>query len=191
MKSILVTTLALVLTGCAAASDPGAMMYAVSDATIISESSPLHNSVNLADVTGGKDTNPLWVSKVSNEDFAEALSQTLSAHTMLATGEGDYLLTATLQKLKQPVLGGIDLKVTSTVKYELTKVSTGETVMSEVIETPYTAKFSDAFIAVERLKLANEGSIKSNIERLIKTMIRNVNAMSVPVASITGSDMKG
>lgn len=184
MKKILITAAAaFCLTACATASQPGAMVPAVSADSIVTSQSKLFEAVTVAPVNGGKKTNPLWTSEVSNEDFAEALRQSFAAHAMLATDSGDYRLDAELVKLKQPVMG-IDMSVTSDVKYTLTNTATGAVVFEDVISKKYTAKMSDAFVGVKRLQLANEGSIKSNISALIETMINKVDGMSAPMASV-------
>jgi len=180
-KHIILATAILALSGCASASKPGAMVPTVSAATLIKADSPLTDAITVGDVTGGKKTNPLWTSEVASEDFAEALRQSFAAHAMLATDSGDYRLDADLEKLKQPVLG-TSMKVTSTVKYTLTDVSTGAVVFEDTIETPYTAKFSDSFVAVKRLQLANEGSIKTNIGTMIERIIAAVDSGSAPIA---------
>jgi hypothetical protein len=46
--------------------------------------------------------------------------------------------------------------------------------------TTYTAKFSDAFIALERLKLANEGAGRENITELIDRLYK----LDLPAGSI-------
>ena len=183
MKKLLILSTGLLLMGCATASQPGAMLAPVTEATMIDSTSQLHESVSLNGVEGGKETNPLWTSKVSNDDFAEALRQSLAAHAMLSTDEGDYRLNAELVKLKQP-LAGVNMSVTSTVKYTLTNVATGDVVFDETIEEKYTAKMGDAFVGVKRLQLANEGSIKSNISSLISMMIEKVDGMSKPMVSV-------
>jgi hypothetical protein len=184
--------LALLVGGCAAASNPGAMMVPVSETTIIGKDSALRQSVSLGTIGGGKETSPLWKSNISNEDFAEALRQSLAAHAMLA-GEagGAYTLTAELTEVKQPLVG-FDMTVTTAVKYTLTNAKTGETVFSEVITTPYTAKMSDAFVGTKRLQLANEGSARENIGELIRRMIAAVdNAKGEAGALISRIDVSG
>ncbi len=171
MKRFLtLAVVAITVSGCASASDPGAMAVGVTQATLIADTSPLHHAVNAPTVTGGKDTNPLWVSNVSNGDFAEALRQTLAADTILATDKGRFNLAAQLVSLKQPMMG-FDMTVTADVKYTLTDVATGKVVWQKELTTPYTAKLSDAFLGVERLKLANEGAIKANISQMIAALI--------------------
>ena len=63
------------------------------------------------------------------------------------------------------------MTVTSTVIYRITNAA-GEHICDEIITTPCTAHLSDALPAVERLRLANEGSIKANIQRFIGSLIR-------------------
>ena len=169
-KFFTLAVVAITVSGCASASDPGAMAVGVTQSTLIADSSPLHHAVTAPTVTGGKDTNPLWVSNVSNADFAEALRQTLAADTILATDKGRFNLAAQLVSLKQPMVG-LDMTVTADVKYTLTDVASGKVVWQKELTTPYTAKFSDAFLGVERLKLANEGAIKTNIEQMIAALI--------------------
>lgn len=170
MKKLLVAMAALSVAACASASNPGAMVAPVTEQTIISENSVLHQSIAMGDVTGGRDTNPLWTSQVSSEDFAEALRQTFAAHAMLATDAGEFRLDAELVELEQP-FAGFDMTVTSQVRYTLTAMGSGDIVFEEVIEQAYTAQMSDAFVGVERLRLANEGSIRDNITALINSMI--------------------
>ena len=79
-------------------------------------------------------------------------------------------LTAHLIELEQP-LAGFDVEVTSTVQYVVTRRSDGVVVLDETIVTPYTEDFSSTFLAVERLRLANEGAIRRNIETFITTLI--------------------
>lgn len=193
MKKFIVLALAgLALTGCASASKPGAMAVAVTPSTLIDQESVLKNAIAQPTVIGGKDTNPLWVSNVSNADFAEALRQSLSANTMLATDTARFKLSAQLVELKQPFMG-IDMTVTAKVQYTLTDAASGKTVWSKEIVTPYTAKMSDAFMGVKRLQLANEGAIKTNIEQLIAELIKEskTNAELGAVASVVDARILG
>lgn len=180
MVRIVLLVMALALSACASASKPGAMVPLVNEKTVIAENSLLRNAITVTEVTGGKRTNPLWKSDVSSEDFTEALRQTLAAHAMLAPEQGRYSLEAELIKLKQPMFG-IDAKVTSTVKYRLVDTATAAPVMEKIIENAYTASFSDAFVGVERLRLANEGSIKGNISQLMDALVTALAAYSPPV----------
>ena len=38
------------------------------------------------------------------------------------------------------------------------------------MEAPHTAAFDEAFLGAERLRIANEGSVKSNIGKLIQRL---------------------
>lgn len=170
MKKLILLAAAAALSACASASKPGAMVAPVSEATIIADQSPLREAFVVGAVNGGKETNPLWTSEVSNADFAEALRQSLAAHAMLSAVEGKYRLDAEMLKLKQP-FAGFNMTVTSTVRYKVTDVAGGAVVFDETVETPYTAEVGDSFLAVKRLQLANEGSIKGNISKLIELLI--------------------
>ncbi len=179
MKYTLVLMVGLVLSGCATASKPGAMVAPVTEETLIEDGSPLNAAFSVGSVSGGQETNPLWTSEVSNEDFAEALRQSFAAHAMLATDAGQYRLDATLEKLKQP-FAGLNLTVVSDVNYVLTDIATGDAVFERTITQEYTAGVGEAFMAVERLRLANEGSIKGNISQLIEALVNHFEGEEAP-----------
>jgi len=132
-------------------------------------------------VTGGEETSPLWVSKVSDNDFKQALTQSLRSNGLLADNPGaaKYRLDVNLLTLSQP-LAGIDMTVKAAVQYTLIDAASGRRVLRETISSSYTAKFGDALVAVERLRLANEGAIRKNISDFIDFLIRT----KEPIADI-------
>ena len=81
---------------------------------------------------------------------------------------GPNVLTATLVDLKQPLVG-TSLTVTSIVRYAM-KNASGQSVFDQTITASYTAAFSDSLLAVERLRLANEGSARANIAKFIAAL---------------------
>lgn len=156
--------------GCASGARTGAMTVAASPDTIIGDSSPLHSVIQVGTVTGGNETNPLWKSNVSNENFRAALEQSLALHAMKAPDRGRYIVNAELVSLDRP-FGGFDLTVTAKVHYTVVATGSQAVKLDTVMETPYTANFSDAFMGVERLRLANEGAMHQNIDAIIKRLI--------------------
>jgi hypothetical protein len=122
-------------------------------------------------VSGGGETNPMWMSNVSAAEFAEALRLSLIAHQMLSPVQerARYHLDASLKQVDRPFVG-FDLTVTTTVDYAVRDSAKGEPRYSKTVVAPYTATVSDAFLAVKRLQLANEGSVKENIRRFIEAV---------------------
>lgn len=98
---------------------------------------------------------------------------------MLATETNKYRLDADLIGLKQP-FAGLDMTVTSTVQYTLTDLDANEVVYASEVKTPYTAKMGDSFVGVQRLKLANEGSIRTNLSAMISEMVASMKGEAVP-----------
>ena len=139
---------------------------------ITQTNSALKNSVGVKEVTGGRETNPMWTSQVSSDAFRRALEQSLENAGMFSkiVAGSKYQLTADLTRLDQPMMG-FDMTVTSTVRYSLIETQTRNEVYSRVIQIGYTAKMSDAFVGTQRLKLANEGAVKANIQGLINDLI--------------------
>lgn len=161
---------AIWLVGCATPASSTNMTLRAAEATEVRQRTPeaLKGNVALRDVTGGKETNPAWVSNVSSSEFERALEESLRSVGMLSSNRqtGRYQLVAHLEKLDQP-FAGFDMTVTSTVGYSLVERSTGKAVWQKSLVTPYTAKMGDAFVGSERLRLANEGTIRQNISQLI------------------------
>ncbi|MEM8793011.1 MAG: hypothetical protein AAGE80_15435 [Pseudomonadota bacterium] len=150
------------------------MVTTVTETTLLPEGSPLAASVELGTVSGGEETNPLWKSEVSNEAFRTALNQSLAVTAILAPQDGPLQVDANLLELDQP-FGGFNLTVTTTARYTVANQA-GDVVFEETIVTPHTAEFSEAFLGAERLRLANEGSVKKNISRFIEMLIEQSEA---------------
>lgn len=176
-------SLLLLLGACASGAVPGAMVPPLGPGTIIAETSRLRQAVALGTVDGGKETNPLWTSQVSSEAFAQALRQSLATHAMLAIGGGVYRLDASLLELKQPI-AGFDLEVTARVRYRLTRMADSGVIYETEITNAFAAAFSSSYLAVERLRLANEGAVRENIGRFLAAVIaeeaRNPAAFAAP-----------
>lgn len=174
MKSIsLVALLALsvsLLSGCATPARTDQMFAQVSPAQRIANT-PLRNNVAVKDVSGGKDTNPMWMSNVGNSEFEQALEGSLRDAGLLSAGKqaGKYLLTAHMEKVDQPMFGA-SMTVTATVNYVLTERATGKEVLNRTVSLPFTAAWNSSFVGSERLRLANEGAIRVNIGKIIEDM---------------------
>jgi hypothetical protein len=164
------TPLALaILTGCAAPA--GIEKMTVNEPIFQTANSPLKKSVAVTSVTGGKETNPMWSSQVSTESFQRALELSLRYVGLSdpLTSANKYHLTADILQISQPMLG-LDMTVSANVKYSLIDASTRKEIFSKIILGTFTAKFSSAFSGAERLKLANEGAAKTNIQLLVNEL---------------------
>jgi hypothetical protein len=159
----------LVAAGCASAARTDGMIVAVSPDTVIGDASPLRGAIRVGTVSGGGETNPLWRSNVAADDFRTALEQSLAARAMIAASPGRYTVNAELVSLERP-LAAFDTTVTAKVRY--TVLAAGQAIkLDETIVTPFTVNFSDAPFGPERLRLANEGAMRTNIETFIKRLI--------------------
>lgn len=161
----------LLMLGLAACSQPAqisGMIAPVSETTRIDDASPLRDAIEIVMVEGGRATNPLWISDVGNPEFRAALQQSLALHRIAAQGAGPLRLEVRLTEIDQP-LAGISMTVSATVRYTL-RAADGAVVFDQPITNTYTAEFSDAFMAVERLQLANEGAMRGNIASFIAAL---------------------
>jgi hypothetical protein len=161
---------ASLLSGCAAPARIDQMTASVSPQQRIAPTS-LRTNIAVRDVTGGKETNPMWVSNVGNSEFEQALEASLREAGLLAPGKqaGKYMLVAHLENVDQP-LAGFNMTVTATVSYSLVERATGKEVLQRRVSLPYTATMGAAFSGTERLRIANEGAIRVNITQLINDL---------------------
>lgn len=135
------------------------------------------NHIAVEMVTGGKETNPLWTSMVNANEFKQALAKSLDNARLYHSDQktAPYRLEASLNKLDQPLIG-LDMTVTCHATYRIFNNKTNKVVYEKTLKTPYTEKFTNAFLGTERLKMANEGAVKANIKGLINDLY-NVNSL--------------
>lgn len=155
----------LYLFGCASGAKMESMIYQGDQKAYDAK---LKNDMKLDAVSGGKKTNPAWASNISNEAFSGALKESLKKQGLFSEN-GKYKLQVKMLKLDKPMFG-LDLNVTTHVQYILTDTSSNKIILEETIVASHTATFQDAFAAVKRLRLANEGSGLKNIEGILNKL---------------------
>jgi len=162
ISAISIMLAALGLAGCASAAKPEAMIVNTQQTGKPFPQSFSH-AMCVRNVAGGEKTNALWVSKVDNDGFRSALNSSLGAAGLTAASDGcAYPIDVNLLGLSQPAIG-FDMTVTAHVNYKVYD-SKAQPVLLETIDSPFTATMSDAFVGAERLRLANEGAIRTSIQ---------------------------
>jgi hypothetical protein len=166
-----VAAMAASLSACAGAARPDNMIVTTNGAAALAPADPGYKAFRVTHVDGGSKTNPVWMSAVSSDDFQKALEDSLRVMGLLADDPASAKteITANLQDLQRP-LAGIDMTVTSRVHYSAKSTTGQQVVFDDVVAASGTAKFSDSLLAVERLRLANEASIKENIKSFIERL---------------------
>lgn len=167
-KFIVATISVLFLAACAQPARVSQMAVSNVLTNVTSASPELLGAVTVGEVGGGQATNPIWTSQVDNPQFREALERSLEFNGLLAGGAtpGRLVVSANLIELDQPLFG-LNLTVTPRIAYRVTERASSTDVFREELITPYTAEFGSAFIAVERLRIANEGAIRESIRRFL------------------------
>ncbi len=128
----------------------------------------LKKQIDVESVSGGEKTNPAWTSEISNENFSLALKRSLD-HYGLFSAVGRYQLDVQMLDVDQPLFG-LDMTVTTRVRYSLTDMESNRVVIDEIVSAPYTATVGEAFLGAERLRKANEGSGKKSIQFLLERL---------------------
>ena len=161
-SAAIIIAAAIGLGGCASAAKPEAMVVNTQTSDKPFPQSFSH-AMCVRNVTGGEKTNPLWVSKVDNDGFRTALKSSLSAVNLEAASDGcTYPIDVNLLGLSQPSIG-FDMTVTAHVNYKVYDPK-AQPVLLETIDSPFTATMKDAFVGVERLRMANEGAVRTSIQ---------------------------
>ena len=165
-RYLLIGATALLLTACA---EPAQQQNMIASAAPSAAGGPLASTMCVKQVSGGEETNPLWTSEVDDAAFRGALEASLRNSGLAAASPSDCRLdvVANLLGLAQPI-AGFDMEVTANVNYSVLNSGSDDAYFESTVTTPYTANFSDAFAGVTRLRLANEGAIRTNITEFIK-----------------------
>lgn len=155
------------LGACASAARPEAMTVLPSSITAAMPSETGYRSIRVTTVSGGGQTNALWLSNVSNAEFKTALEGSLKAANLF---NGDMAapmsLNASLIDLQRP-LAGLDMTVTSRVRYSVTDRA-GGIVFDDTVAATGTATMGQSLLAADRIRLANEASVRENIKGFIE-----------------------
>ncbi len=133
--------------------------------------SKLKNQIEIKEGQGGQETNPLLTSEISGKDFSDALAISLNRANLLTKDNGRYDLNSNVISVKQP-FAGLDLTVRMNVHYTLKDNNSNRMLIDKYISSEYTAKFSDSYYAVERLKKANEGAARNNIKKFVDELAK-------------------
>jgi hypothetical protein len=171
MKSIellVMAGMATLLVGCASAAKMESMAYVGPNAQQKVYDDDLRQEVSMGPVSGGSETSAAWTSEIGSEEFSGAVRTTLQEQGLLSDN-GKFRLTVMLVRVDQP-LAGLNMTVTTEVRYILRESASGEAVLDETVVASHTATVGDAFAGVKRLRLANEGSARKNIERLLEVL---------------------
>jgi hypothetical protein len=155
----------VVLSGCASAARPKAM--------IPIPSSSIHKSA--ADIVvlviGGRETSAMAASQISNEDFAQAIRESFEQSGLfqkaLSDGLAKYRLDAFITQVNQPMFG-FAMTVSMEVNYTLARTAPQGVIWQKAISSSYTAAVSEAFVGVTRLRIANEGAARNNIDQAME-----------------------
>lgn len=176
MNRLIVMAVVVLLSGCVSGAKLEGMVYRAPAAAY---PPALVEAVEVGDVAGGKATNPLWMTEISNSAFSGALAASLAEQGLL-TEHGRYRLHAQLVAVEKP-LAGLNMTSTTHVFYQLVDSQTGDTLLTETIAARHTARTGEAFFGSTRLRLAVEGAAQENI-RLLLDRLQGLEIESVSVS---------
>jgi hypothetical protein len=149
---------ASLLGGCASAARPEAI-----STTLMTPAHKSTDDVSVA-VSGGN------AADISNDAFAQALRDSIERSGIFAkvgpSGGARYQLQAVIARIDHPS-PGVSFILKVDVSYTLIDTQTIKTLWSRTISGEHAAHFSDAAIASTRLRRAEEGAAKDNVEQAL------------------------
>lgn len=161
-RLILVSCLAFVLFGCATSATYEAMTPAGIDSV------KKHDYTIAVKVTGGHETNPLWLSQIPNESYSLALIEAINKSRLFSKAmqgaNSDYILTVMLLSSDSSSSSLLNSSLKLETGWILKHRDTGKLIWQEVITGEHTATFDDAFVGVTRFRMATEGAARKSIE---------------------------
>jgi hypothetical protein len=120
-----------------------------------------------AAVYGGSETIPIWTSEIGDAEFRQALEDAIRDSRLFSAvapeGSGDYRLVVAIREVKQPMMGA-SMTVDVTADWQLMRGNDPQIIWRDTVKSTYTAKWNAHFVGYERLRLANEGAARANIE---------------------------
>ncbi|UCG72481.1 MAG: hypothetical protein JSV45_14745 [Chromatiales bacterium] len=165
--------LSLVLGGCAGGARTSGMTVFVPEEPPIDEGSLLYHGIVVTQASVGEDKRRSEGLKVPDEDFRRALENSLAANALLAKEDpASFQLRAALTLNKRSG-SRFATVVAATIQYSLVNVATAEVSFDRQIENTYTARYGDDPEG-DRLRLANEGAVRENIEEFILRLTEEV-----------------
>jgi hypothetical protein len=169
---------ALALAGCGSPSQPLPMAVTPASALQIRGWVPdaFKAQTGVAAVKGGQQTNRWWGSKVSAVALQQALEESLYAVGMRPPAPQPaprFELQAELVQLDQPLIPAIGVAVGVAVRYTLVdQLDGGRIVYQRRIANNEAASLTEAVLSPsERLRIANERALRSNIDLLLRDLV--------------------
>jgi len=176
---------ALCLEGCAIPARSTAMTVNPSPALAIAAHEDDHRRLAVTSVEGGRRTTALGRSEVGNDGFRSALEHSLRAAGYLAddSAAATIDLSASIVRLDRPWFSSTTT-VTSVVRYRTVARETGAALLDTTVEAKGS---SDAFLGIKRFRLAQEASIRANIQCFLKVLRTRASTTEVRRESASGA----
>jgi len=162
-----VVIVALLATGCTFAPRPGAMVPSPERIPRAVAGDRYAGRVRIDGVDGGAESSPCSGPNVSNNQFRTALEGALRESGYLSTDStrGSAALRIRIVSLENPGFG-FTYSVGSVVHYSVID-SAGAVLLDTDVLARAQKSFRDAFVGAQRRRLANEASIRANIEAFL------------------------
>lgn len=155
--------------GCATASTSTGMAASPAPAA---PTAPRHAGGVTITVNGGRETKASGASQIANADFAAAIRASIEQSRLferVGTEASDYAVEVYIGQLRQPTMG-FDMTVEMETNWTLRRTRDQAVLWQQAVLSKHTATMGDTMVGVKRLRLANEGAARANIETALKAI---------------------
>lgn len=134
--------------------------------------SKFKENMSVSEITLGNANTSLGTFQIDTSQVNAALTQSLINLGLYNSDntKARYKINANSFKIEQP-LAGVDMEATCQINYQVIDTIQNKILYEKTLSTRHTTKFSEAFVGVKRLKLANEAAVKANIRVFITELV--------------------
>jgi len=166
----------LALAGCATPASPDRMSIAPDRTAAATPGARGYRALSVGPVGGGGETNPLWMTDISNGALHEALEASLRELGYLADGQGAYVVAADIVELDRPwaskvhpilAIMPVDMSVSVRIRYVVRPAQGGAAVFDDVVGTTGTATADDSLAPDARMRKATEAAVQANLAEFV------------------------
>ena len=179
---------ALCLEGCAMPARSTAMAVNPGPGLAITAHNNYYRRLAVRSVEGGHRTRVLGDTEIGNEDLRSALEHSLRAAGYLAddSAAASIDLRASIVRKDRPSFS-FRTRVTTVVRYRTVARETGAALLDTTVEAKGS---SDAFLGIKRFRLAQEASIRANIDCFLKVLRTRASTTEVRREPASGGEAR-
>lgn len=134
-----------------------------------------HDAAVVVEVSGGRESSMWNNGEVSDEAFRKTLEESIRtsgvfSQVVPSEDGAAYILKVSGIKAESNEITGFDMRASFIATWELVHAPSNNAVWKDILATNHTCKVGDAFVGMERYRLAREYAARENVRLAIQEM---------------------